>query len=94
MKKDPIIESCGNVFTDLGFSPEMSTKLTMRADLMVRIREIVAENKWTQREAAEILGITQSRVSDLVCGKWEKFSLDMLITLVTRAGKHVELSVV
>jgi len=30
-------------------------------------------------------------VSDLIRGKWDKFSLDMLITLATRAGKKVEL---
>ena len=33
-----------------------------------------------------------ARVSDLVRGKWEKFSLDMLITLAARAGKKVELA--
>lgn len=45
----------------------------------------------TQAEAAQVLGISQSRVSDLIRGKFEKFSLDMLITLATRAGKKVEL---
>ncbi|MGZ5031030.1 MAG: XRE family transcriptional regulator [Methylobacter sp.] len=34
----------------------------------------------------------QSRVSDLVRGKWDKFSLDMLVTLATRAGRRVELT--
>jgi predicted XRE-type DNA-binding protein len=38
-----------------------------------------------------VLGISQSRVSDLIRGKFEKFSLDMLITLATKAGKKVEL---
>jgi predicted XRE-type DNA-binding protein len=42
-------------------------------------------------EAAQILSISQSRVSDLIRGKFEKFSLDMLNTLATRAGKKVEL---
>jgi predicted XRE-type DNA-binding protein len=37
------------------------------------------------------LGISQSRVSDLVRGKWEKFSLEMLITLATRAGIRVHI---
>ncbi|MBU2622473.1 MAG: XRE family transcriptional regulator [Proteobacteria bacterium] len=35
--------------------------------------------------------MSQSRVSDLVRGKWEKFSLEMLITLATRAGMNVTL---
>lgn len=52
-----------------------------------------AQCGWTQQEAAEKLGIGQSRVSGLVRGKWDEFSLDMLITLTTRAGQHVELVV-
>ena len=43
-------------------------------------------------QAAEHFGIAQSRVSDLVRGKWDKFSLDMLITLAARAGHKVELA--
>ena len=38
-----------------------------------------------------ILKVSQSRVFDLMTGKWEKFSLEMLITLATRAGIHVSL---
>ena len=45
----------------------------------------------TQAKAAEILGVSQSRVSDLGRGKWERFSLEMLITLATRAGMRVTL---
>ena len=92
MDKEPVIEGSGNVFADLGFSPEEATILAMRAELMARIRETIESNAWTQAEAAERLGIGQSRVSDLVRGKREKFSLDMLVTLATRAGRHVELA--
>ena len=45
----------------------------------------------TQAKAAKLLGVSPSRVSDLVRGKWEKFSLEMLITLATRAGIRVRL---
>lgn len=92
MNTEPIIESSGNVFADLGFSPEEATIMAMRAELMARIRETIAAKAWTQAEAAERLGIGQSRVSDLVRGKRDKFSLDMLVTLATRAGQHVELA--
>ncbi|MBK7675828.1 MAG: XRE family transcriptional regulator [Candidatus Accumulibacter sp.] len=90
---ETISESSGNVFADLGFSPEESALLAMRADLMARLRETIVERGWTQTEAASQLGIGQSRVSDLVRGKWEKFSLDMLVTLATRAGHKVALAV-
>lgn len=92
MKKEAVIESSGNVFADLGFSPEEATILAMRAELMARIRETIIDKGWTQAEAAGQLGIGQSRVSDLVRGKRDKFSLDMLVTLATRAGRHVELA--
>ncbi|MGQ0591989.1 MAG: helix-turn-helix domain-containing protein [Gammaproteobacteria bacterium] len=86
-----MVESRGNVFLDLGFTPEEAAILAMRADLMARLRLLIEERGWTQAEAAERLRIAQSRVSDLVRGKWDKFSLDMLITLATRAGLKIEL---
>jgi predicted XRE-type DNA-binding protein len=93
MKKEKlkITDSCGNVFIDLGFSPEEAAILTMRSQLMGELRIKIRDEGWTQAEAAKVLGISQSRVSDLIRGKFEKFSLDMLITLATRAGKKVEL---
>lgn len=93
MTQESVIESGGNVFADLGFSPEEATLLAMRAELMAKLRETIAEKGWTQAQAAERLGVGQSRVSDLVRGKYDKFSLDMLVTLATRAGRHVELAV-
>ena len=89
--KERIAKSKGNVFVDLGFSCEEATVLAMRADLMARLRKLIADRGWTQQEAARRLGITQSRVSDLVRGKWDKFSLDMLITLAARAGQRPNL---
>ena len=88
MSKD-VLSSSGNVFTDLGFSPDEAAILQMRADLMAELRKVIKTRKLTQAKAARILKVSQSRVSDLVTGKWEKFSLEMLITLATRAGLHV-----
>ncbi len=53
------------------------------------LRSYIASNKLTKVEAGEKLGIAQSRVSDLTRGKWEKFSLEMLITLEARVGRKV-----
>jgi len=93
MKKEKlkITNSSGNVFIDLGFPPEEATILAMRSELMCQLEILIRDKQWTQAEAAQVLGISQSRVSDLIRGKFEKFSLDMLITLATRAGKKVEL---
>ena len=88
-----VTASSGNVFTDLGFGPGEAAVMGLRADLMARLRLLVKTEGWTQAQAAERFGIAQSRVSDLLRGKWEKFSLDMLITLAARAGRRVELAV-
>lgn len=90
--KEEIVNSSGNVFIDLGFSQDEATILQMRADLMADLRKFIKARKLTQFKAAEILGVSQSRVSDLIRGKWERFSLEMLITLATRAGMRVSLS--
>ena len=92
MKKS-IIASSGNVFIDLGYSKDEAAILQMRADLMADIRKCIKTKKLTQAEAAKIFGVSQSRVSDLITGKWEKFSLEMLIILVTKAGMHVKLKI-
>ena len=86
-----IVNSSGNVFIDLGYSPDEAAILQMRADLMADLRKWVKARRLTQAKAAETLGVSQSRVSDLKRGKWERFSLEMLITLATRAGMHVSL---
>jgi predicted XRE-type DNA-binding protein len=90
---DEILDSSGNVFTDLGFSQDEAAILQMRADLMADLRKFIKTKALTQAKAAEILGVSQSRVSDLTRGKWERFSLEMLITLATRAGMRVSLKI-
>jgi predicted XRE-type DNA-binding protein len=87
----PIVKSSGNVFVDLGYPPDEAAILQMRADLMADLRNFIKAKKLTQAKAAEILGVSQSRVSDLATGKWEKFSLEMLIIPATKAGMHVTL---
>ena len=81
-----IIEADVNLFLALGFPPHEAEILQMRADLMGKLRLWIRDSGLTQEEAAERLGITQSRVSNLVRGQWKKFSLDMLLTLAAKAG--------
>ena len=88
---ETIVNSSGNVFTDLGYSPDEAAILQMRADLMADLRKWIKAKRLTQAKAAENLGVSQSRISDLIRGKWERFSLEMLITLATRAGMRVSL---
>ncbi len=87
--KKKTTKSTGNVFVDLGFDPAEAAVLQLRANLMSDLRLYIEKQKLTQSEAAKRLGIAQSRVSDLVRGKWQKFSLEMLIILEARLGRTV-----
>lgn len=89
--KEKVTKSKGNVFADLGFPPEEAAILAMRAELMAQMRLTIEKRNWTQAEAAKNLGVSQSRISDLMRGKWDKFSLDMLVTLASRAGLSCKL---
>jgi predicted XRE-type DNA-binding protein len=91
MIKETVKKSSNNVFLDLGIEPEEAAILQMRAEIMADLRDLIKTKKLTQANAAEIFGISQSRVSDLIRGKWEKFSLEMLITLAMKAGMRISL---
>ncbi|MDD2609364.1 MAG: helix-turn-helix transcriptional regulator [Giesbergeria sp.] len=86
-----ITESSGNVFLDLGFDPAEAEVMKLRAQVMIRTAQQLKAQGWTQAEAARHLGITQPRVSRLIKGKVEDFSLDMLLMLANRAGLHPQL---
>lgn len=88
-----ITPSSGNVFSDLGFSPEEAENLKIRSALMSSVRTIIETRSLKQKEAAELFGVTQPRISDLVRGKVDLFSIDGLVTMLAHAGLHVEFSV-
>ncbi|MBI4534374.1 MAG: XRE family transcriptional regulator [Candidatus Melainabacteria bacterium] len=89
MKKHDYEISSGNIFKDLGFGDEEAVNLLARTDLIIEIKRIVKENRWSQAEAAKILKISQPRVSELMTTRIEKFSLDILLKFLARLGKHV-----
>ena len=88
-----ITPSTGNVFEDLGFPKEEAENLKVRSSLMALIRAIVEEEGLTQARAAKLFGVTQPRISDLVRGKIELFSIDALVNMVAASGRHVEISI-
>jgi predicted XRE-type DNA-binding protein len=75
-----------NIFDAITDNQEEANELQTRADLMLVIRDIVNDNNWKQGEAAERMALTQPRVSDLLNGKIEKFSIDLLMTCLFRLG--------
>ena len=88
-----ITHSTGNVFEDLGFPREEAENLKVRSTLMAIIRTIIEDEGLTQARAAKLFGVTQPRISDLVRGKIELFSIDALVNMVAASGRHVDVSI-
>jgi predicted XRE-type DNA-binding protein len=86
-----VTRSKGNVFRDLGFPPDKAEHLLVRADLMIRLEKELGARGVKQAQAAQLLGITQPRVSDLLRGRVELFSADALIDLLARLGIKVRI---
>jgi predicted XRE-type DNA-binding protein len=70
-----------------------AANMKARAELMTAIRETVAAWGETQAVAARRLELTQPRMNDLLRGRIDKFSLDALMNLATRAGLAVRVEV-
>ncbi len=84
-----IESSSGNVFADLALSqPE---ELMAKAELVQRICDFLAERKLTQVKAAALLGIDQPKVSALMRGKLDGFSIDRLLRFLNVLGHDVEI---
>ncbi len=83
--------STGNVFRDLGFPPDEAEHLRIRSDLLIQLQKTISSRRLKQAEAAKLLGVTQPRVSDLMRGRIDLFSVDTLIDMLARLGIRVRL---
>jgi phage-related protein/predicted XRE-type DNA-binding protein len=90
--RDKIRRSSGNVFRDLGASDAEAENLRARSLMMIQLVSIIRRQGWTQTQAAKVLAVTQPRVSDLMCGKIDRFSVDSLIELFGRCGMTIAFS--
>ena len=87
----PIDRGSGNVFADLAIpNPDLALA---KAELVQHIRALIAERKLTQVKAAQLLGIDQPKVSALVRGRVEGYSIDRLIRFLNALGQRVEITV-
>ena len=60
---------------------------------MIRLTRLIEARRLTQAQAARLLGVTQPRISDLVRGKIDRFSVDSLIEMLGRAGARITILV-
>ena len=83
--------SSGNIFQDLGYpNPE---EAQAKSDLAIQIYQTIKRRKLTQTEAADILGIDQPKVSDIIRGQLSKYSIDRLMRFLRLLGNDIEILV-
>ena len=100
-----VTKAGANLFLDLGFSAAEAKKLqtasrkqindtlALKLQLMTELANWIAEHQLKQADAAQILMVSRPRVSDVVNQKTAKFTIDTLVTMLSRVGKPVRLSV-
>jgi predicted XRE-type DNA-binding protein len=85
----PVEEGSGNVYADLGYAD--SEGMLVKAQLAAKVAEIVHHRALTQAHAAEILGLTQPKVSALLKGRLRGISEHRLLECLTRLGRDVHI---
>lgn len=79
------------MFADLELpNPELAL---VKAELVQRIRSLIAERRLTQTQTAQILGLDQPKVSAIVRGRVEGYSLDRLFRFLNALGQRIEIVV-
>lgn len=82
-----------SVWDAISDSSSEAANLKARSALIITLTEMIKRRGLTQAEAAKRLGVTQPRVSDLMRGKIELFSLDTLVNMLDSAGMRIEIRV-
>ena len=88
-----IIESSGNIFDDLGFSREESGKFAIKSYLMMQVESFIKAKGMTQDQASKLMGVSRPRISDVMRGTIDKFTIDALVDILTKAGLHIAVTV-
>ncbi len=85
-------ESYKNVFSALEDDPIEAKNLFIRSRLMLEIKKHINESGITQKDASIQMGVTQPRISDLMRGKIDLFTIDTLVSMLEKIGIEVEVS--
>lgn len=74
-------------------TPEQAANMKLRSILMIALKDHITRTAMSQAQAAQLFGVTQPRVSDLMRGKITLFALDALVNMATAAGLRIEMHV-
>ena len=86
-------ETFANVWDAIEDDPAVAENLKLRSSLMIELERHIKREGWTQTQAAKALGVTQPRISNLLRGKINAFSLDLLVKMAAAAGLRVTMRV-
>jgi predicted XRE-type DNA-binding protein len=86
-----IEQGSSNVYADLGIVN--AEEMQVKAQLATKIGEIIKRRKLTQIQAAELLGIPQPKLSNMLRGQFRGISETKMIDCLTRLGRNVEIVV-
>lgn len=75
-----------SVWDALEDTPQAAASMKARSSLMMALSSVIEKQGMTQADAATLFGVTQPRISDLMRGKINLFSLDTLIDMAATAG--------
>ncbi|OTP74511.1 helix-turn-helix domain-containing protein [Caballeronia sordidicola] len=84
-------ESSGNVYADLGTAD--AEEMLVKAQLASKIGEIIKGRRWTQQQAAEVLGMTQPKLSILLRGQFRGVSEAKMLECLAKLGRDVKIVV-
>ena len=84
-----IEEGCSNVYADLGMVD--AEEMMVKAQLASKIGEIIKGRKWSQQQAAEVLGLTQPKLSKMLRGQFRGISEAKMLDCLTRLGRDVQI---
>ena len=86
-------ERYASIWDAIESDPGQAENMKLRSRLMMALRDHIAQEGLSQAAAARLLGVTQPRISDLVRGKIDLFSLDTLVNMLAATGLHIELRI-
>jgi predicted XRE-type DNA-binding protein len=86
-------DTYNSVWDAISDSPEEAENMKLRSVVMMAIEKYAKAQSETQTVIAKQLGLTQPRLNDLLKGKIDKFSLDKLVNIATKAGLSIDLTV-
>lgn len=85
-------ETFASVWDAIVDDPSEVESIKIKSKIMMTIEQHIKEQGMTQQQAAEKMGVKQPRVSDLVRGKMDRFTIDMLVNMLSTLGLTVEIN--